>query len=474
LLIGFYGLLFVGQEWALPQGHWSRPLLSAGLAVVVITVYAPTRAWLQWRIDRFFYGGWYDYRRIACEVSVELSQPLTRSRLIEQLLAVAQMMRFQAAVLFWREDDTLVPIGSYGYQDDDHRQWRIPARGQIANQLLSSRGIHTQVQLANTLQTTSVGGTLTEDEALLMDATQFRLWLPLTSRNTLRGVLILGERPDEIFMDRADVNMLVTLAGQAAVAAENVMLLEVLQGRLEELQRIRDELTETQERLTESREMERLHLARELHDGPVQDLYGVRFQLDRVKEELTNPELCASYTQGLATLVHVIGSLRSISGELRPPALAPFGLELAIRSHVGQIQERYPMLDLRVDLMHDGQALPDRTRLALFRIFQEALNNVVQHAQASSVSIRFTLCPSQIVLEISDDGCGFVVPPRWIELAREGHFGLLGATERAAALGGRLDVLSVVGEGTLIRVVAPLPAENCAGAHPVAGLSRRA
>ena len=236
-------------------------------------------------------------------------------------------------------------------------------------------------------------------------------------------------------------------------------LAERLQTEVSERRRMQAELAEAQGRLGESREAERLHLARELHDGPVQDLYGVRFQLGELREALPTETDLARLRAVQTTLQHVIGTLRAICGELRPPALAPFGLERAIRSHAEQYQMVYPEIEVQLDLVPDGQALPERVRLALFRICQEALNNVAQHAQARSVLIRFTFDADQVVLQIEDDGAGFVVPRRWLELARRGHLGMLGAAERAEAIGGRIEVVSAVGAGTTVRVVVSRSAE---------------
>jgi PAS domain S-box-containing protein len=84
-----------------------------------------------------------------------------------------------------------------------------------------------------------------------------------------------------------------------------------------------------------------------------------------------------------------------------------------------------------------GKTLPERLRLALFRIYQVALTNVIRHAQASRVDVRFHFDAERVVLEIQDDGRGFVLPGRWIEFAREGHLGLVGAAERAESVGWR-------------------------------------
>lgn len=215
------------------------------------------------------------------------------------------------------------------------------------------------------------------------------------------------------------------------------------------------ELAEVQHRLMQSREAERLHLAQELHDGPLQDLHSMSFRLGELEAVLPNEASLGQMAASQATLQQVIQTLRSICGELRPPALAPFGLEKAIRSHAERFQKAYPELKIWLDLMPDGQTLPEQIRLTLFRIYQQALNNVKRHAGASQVMIRFRLEPEQVILEIEDNGCGFKMPMRRVELARQGHLGLVGAAERAEAMGGYLKIISAPGEGTLIQAIIP-------------------
>jgi PAS domain S-box-containing protein len=226
-------------------------------------------------------------------------------------------------------------------------------------------------------------------------------------------------------------------------------------GMLEDIterKQMEEELIELQRRLMEGREAERLHLAQELHDGPVQDLYGISYNLkaftDSMLEEPDNEDMLDLQKN----LQKVVKTLRAICGELRPPALAPFGLEKAIRSHAGVFQNAHPELTIGLDLMPDGQNLPEAIRLALYRIYQQALNNVIRHAQARHVMIRFAYDEEQLMLEIQDDGHGFNLPLRWIDLARQGHMGLVGSAERAESIGGRLTVESKLDEGTTIRV----------------------
>jgi PAS domain S-box-containing protein len=219
---------------------------------------------------------------------------------------------------------------------------------------------------------------------------------------------------------------------------------------------IEGELEEVRRRLMDSLEMERLHLAQDLHDGPVQDLYGVTYQLESLRNDLAVNQSSEAIEEVQILLRKVIRSLREICGELRPPALAPFGLEKAIRSHADRFRQEYPHIYLILDLFPDGQLLPEAVRLALFRIYQQMLVNVVRHADANQVWVRFKLQDGQVILEIEDDGVGFEVSQRWIDLVREGHLGLAGAIERAEAIGGGLEVKTSPGQGTLIRIWAPM------------------
>ncbi len=220
------------------------------------------------------------------------------------------------------------------------------------------------------------------------------------------------------------------------------------------------ELAEVGHRLMEEREAERLYLAQELHDGPVQDLHSISYRLGELEDALIDEGSLGRLVAAQVALQKIIQMLRAICGELRPPTLAPFGLEKALRSHTEQFQAEHPEIEVRLDLMPDGQRLTERVRLALFRIYQEALHNVVRHAEASYVSIRLTLDASQVILEIQDDGRGFKLPKRQIQLARAGHLGIVGAIERAEAIGGHLRVISAPGEGAVIRAVVPCQDET--------------
>ncbi len=242
-------------------------------------------------------------------------------------------------------------------------------------------------------------------------------------------------------------------------AIERKQIEEALRSSNEELERRvaqrTAELYEVRQRQMERVEAERLELAQEIHDGPMQELYAMVFQLQEMLDD--NNELGSRDTvkNALANLEKVIGELRLTAYNLRPPALASFGLQKAIQSHVGQFRQSHPTLDIQLDLQPDRQTLSEDLRLALFRNYQMAMTNIARHAFASKVIIRFHFNEEKVVLEIQDNGKGFDDSQSWLDLAREGHLGLVGASERAEAAGGRLEVHSTSGMGTLVRTVLP-------------------
>jgi PAS domain S-box-containing protein len=226
---------------------------------------------------------------------------------------------------------------------------------------------------------------------------------------------------------------------------------------------IENELIELQQRLMRGREMERLRLAQELHDGPLQEIIAVTYQVQAMGDNIT--EIAdREQLQSIQTALNQLArSVRTICGEMRPPTLVPFGLEKTIRSHAEQFQSAHPELSISLNLVEDGQTLSEQLRIALFRIYQEALNNILRHAQASRVRVDFHLKGRQAILEIRDNGKGFKLPDRWIKLARQGHLGIVGAMERAKEVGGNLEVTTNPGKGTTLRAVMPLDEERPGG-----------
>lgn len=208
-------------------------------------------------------------------------------------------------------------------------------------------------------------------------------------------------------------------------------------------------LAESRRLLAEAREGERLRVAREIHDGPVQDLHALRLRIGSPSGLLAEPvdqEVLA-----------VIGGLRAISENLRPPTLDAMGLDVAVHSFIGRFERTYP--DIRTDVVVEGEAPPlDATvALTLFRVVQEAMNNAAQHGAPGDISVRLVYGPETLRVVVEDDGAGFDVPAvvGAPQAAADGHYGLIGMAERAEAVGGAVRLSRRVPSGIRVEFSVP-------------------
>lgn len=221
-----------------------------------------------------------------------------------------------------------------------------------------------------------------------------------------------------------------------------------------EQKRLELEMAELNSRLQNSMELERLRLAQELHDNPMQSLYSAIYRIEEIRGT-ADPKLKDALGDVKEHIQNVLQDLRATAKELRPPTIFNFGLENAIRSHANDVLEKHPNLNIYLSLAHDRQILPEKVRLALFRIFQQSIANVIRHSKATEVHVRFSFDAEEAHLEIKDNGRGFEVPMNWIDFVRQGHYGLAGAAERANTLGGVFKVKSKPGNSTTIQVTIP-------------------
>jgi len=374
--------------------------------------------------------------------------------LAQNLLQNAQNMRFEKAILFRSEngDDELHPYSFFGYPPELVKSFSVPLKDPIIQRLILGGKPCTIQHLMFTPDYVEA----TPEMQALIDDGQVRILLPLLTRNNkLLGVLALGPRQSNETLAREDWDILDTLADQTSLAIENIHLVETLQQQLDVMRQIQQELHETKWRLADSREQERLELARLLHDGPIQDIYGVVYQLE-IWRKINRLEDDSGLRLVEDSLMDIEKKLRVLSTELRPPALETFGLVRAIRSHARQLQEKNPEVEIKTDLNTTKEMLSVKKKLALFRIYQESIRNVIRHADADFIWVRLYGKSECVVLEVEDNGRGYEPPSKWMEFARQGHFGILGMAERAESFDGRLEVISKPGQGTLVRAFIPV------------------
>lgn len=204
--------------------------------------------------------------------------------------------------------------------------------------------------------------------------------------------------------------------------------------------------------LLEVQENERRMLARELHDSVGQELTALSLNLSIINSVLPGDvadKVRSRLDDSQTLLENTSQHLRSVMIELRPPGLDELGLLPALRDHAQRVAQRSGFV-LRIQGAEPQPRLPATTEIALFRIAQEALNNTVKHAQASSISIDLHESQGLVSLVVADDGAGFVPPTS--PGTGPHRMGMTTMRERAEAIGARLRIGSGAGCGTEVTV----------------------
>ncbi len=259
------------------------------------------------------------------------------------------------------------------------------------------------------------------------------LYVPLTAAGRPIGVMVAHDKEGEdVRFTDADLLLAETFAPRAAVAVD-------LSARV---------AGDALRRVVEAQELERRRLARELHDQTGQELTSVLLGLKAIEEARSDTERADALASVREQVVETLHDVRRLAVELRPKALDDFGLVAALERLRDTFAEQTGMtVDLEANL---GERLPTDVETALYRIVQEALTNVVKHAEATTVSIVLGRSGRSVTAVIEDDGRGFTP-------AEGGDgLGLVGMEERLALLGGRLKLESSPGAGATIVAEVPL------------------
>jgi signal transduction histidine kinase len=280
--------------------------------------------------------------------------------------------------------------------------------------------------------------------------------VPLLTRSRVLGVLNLVS-DDLASFHKQGLTLLSAIGHQLGVAVENALLWEELKQR----DLLRGQLLE---QAIAAQEDERKRIARELHDQTGQALSSLLLWLRALESEANGSAGVtvspARVRELKAIVTDALDGVHNLALELRPSVLDDLGLVPALQRYVRTYQDRYTLAMDFQTVGLEGVRLPPAVETGLYRIIQEALTNVVQHANAACVSLLLETRAGAIVAVVEDDGRGFEAE----RLARgelaENWLGLSGMRERAELLGGRLTVESTPGAGTTVFVEVPLGQER--------------
>ena len=363
-----------------------------GIALVatglVAVVFQPLRTRLQRAANHLMYGERDDPYRVISRLGQRLEATLAPDAVLPTIVeTVAQALRLPYAAISLQQGEEVLTAASYG-----------SARGDLVR-------------------------------------------LPLLYQSEQVGELALAPRaPGERFSP-ADRALLEDVARQAGMAAHAVRLTE-------DLKRLTVDLQRERERLVTAREEERRRLRRDLHDGLGPQLAGLTLKLETARNRLAHDPLADTLLSDLAGRTQsAVADIRRLVYALRPPALDELGLIPALRELTLHYSDRVPMHLAAPDCLPELSAAVE---VAVYRIAQEALTNVVRHAAAGRCAIRLALeePTGWLSLSIQDDGCG-------LPQARSMGIGLVSMRERAEELGGTWSIEAVPTGGT--HVLARLP-----------------
>lgn len=251
-----------------------------------------------------------------------------------------------------------------------------------------------------------------------------------------------------------------TLDKAEKIESQVGLALTLLSGGLHDVTLKLDELQLRQQlsvRVIKAQEEERLRVAREIHDGPAQSMANVVLRAeiceklmavepDKVKEELYDLKEMVKES---------LHEVRKIIFDLRPMVLDDLGVVPTLRRFIAELQKRNTLSIELVVLGGEGRRLSGALEVAVFRIVQEALNNIIKHAGARRAVIKLEVLPGRLNISIADDGCGFEADP-FLNDSNMDCFGLLGMRERVELLDGQMKISSQVGKGTEIFVTIPI------------------
>ena len=225
-----------------------------------------------------------------------------------------------------------------------------------------------------------------------------------------------------------------------------------------ERRNVESEVRRLSQKVIDSNEEESRRLARDLHDDIGQKLVALHLQLDLHRQRLDgrDTELAEQCRLMLGVIKTLSDDLRAVISGLRPPLLDDLGLLPALQAHLADLRRILPGLQVQLYATGLNRRLSKELETVLFRVCQEALSNVVKHAHADLVEIWLTSCYPTFIMIIEDNGVGL----KGAASTQGNHFGLLGMRERVAAVGGALNIQSILGKGTRLRLEVPLSAKE--------------
>jgi len=438
---------------------WQSGLQAALLSelvwfVVLYVLVAVVAGVVSERVPRAPVSGWRrrdatsvvpEHLKMIYDLASSLSATLNYERVLEAILDISRLgfdelgLRLGESVglvLLYDKDGLLAPASHRNLVTRQDETRRIRGNnGIVADSIASASAL--------------IGGAPASDPELgkfdSMQSSKSVICVPLRAGFETYGAVLFSTVKSKAYTPE-HVELLTLFCNQATIALQNASLYQSLR--------------EERDKIVGKEEEARRKLARELHDGPTQDVAAIAMRLNFARLLVErNPERARAELERLEDLAHrTVREIRSMLFALRPVILETEGLVAALNQYAENIQENDD-LPVRVDAVNFETCLDLEVQGVVFAILEEAINNARKHAQASSILVRLRVEGDLLVAEVIDDGRGFDVEAVETSYGSRGSLGMLNLKERAVLIGGTVNVESVQGQGTRVTLLVPVPEE---------------
>ncbi|MFQ6058578.1 MAG: GAF domain-containing protein [Anaerolineae bacterium] len=472
----FYGLLaglVVPQAPFFPASFLNSETLSARVGFPVQVLRTLCALAIAWSLSRtFIFEHWRTLRRINTRLASlnESLQVITSSLELGTILhlileQLEQVVDYDASAILLLTDGVLKVTAARGFPDKEQVV-------QLSFGLEENAHLRRLVQERRPLIFSDGRRACPFEGQAGLKGIRTYLGVPLRAKNRLIGLLIVLSARAHCY-DQEDAQIIFAFANQAAIAMENARLFSQVKGfsrqlehkvkeRTTELMAAQRELAQKAHQLQrllagtiQVQEEERARIAHDMHDGVIQLVIGALYETQAARESLpASPEVALERLKTAQELLKKVETeTRRVIYDLRPLILDSMGLVPALKRYATSYEELFG-LPCSVRVSGTSFRLPTDVELAIYRMVQEALQNVESHAQATRVEVLINFRPSHVKVVVQDDGRGF----NYEEVLRQAneHLGLIGMKERAQSIGGQIEVESSPGQGARIILTVPV------------------
>jgi len=441
-----YGLHFI-FDFELPFITLSLATLSALVVALLIYRLGPTVISM---IDYFFFRETYAFRQVLLRFDREMGNIISLNELADRMLpAVASALRISQVNIFFRDVESGNFTTHYSYpkkkSNNDYEQIFVHDNPIIAWLQKETNPLNLQ-NIGNISQLDG----LWQPERDLLATSNIELLCPIKSRGELIGILALGEKKDSRSFSQEDIEMITSMAGKAGIIVENARMFTILQQQQQQVQHLLTEAIQAQEN-------ERQRISADLHDSVAQWLAGASYQTQTVEallQDTNGNNIRDQLNLVEETIDKSLTELRRVLVDLRPPSLDELGLSHSLHQSLTSISSD----GLAANFHEEGNhtRLEPSVEITVYRVVQEALNNIRKHAGATKVDLYLSYGDENVIVKIKDNGIGFNLTDTINNAISVGNLGLLGMKQRVDMLGGDIDIQTRQGKGTIITITLPL------------------